>query len=539
MLRRPGWGAAFALFFAAGLGADPDPADARRAKGYLREVKRHLLESYIDRQMLKDADLVASGLRAMSSALDHKDFAGVGAPARDAARKAIADAETLDAAVDAAAGAAPELDLVLLADHAARAMVRMTGDPFSRILTQDDFQKLLKMLQEGSREEHAGCALQFDAGKLKVMYVQFGTPAYEEGVEIGDEVLEVGDRRAAEIAPEELDDLLRLAASGTLELKLRRYGKDYVFRLVPGAGRAGVVRHEYLGQGVGYLRIAMFDLALAALVKKALQDLKGKGMEALILDLRHNPGGALPAATAVADLFLGQDLMITRTKSFYKPSVGGLRLPGLGGDADYRTKTKSDFESIPMVCLVNRASASASELLAGALQDHRRATLIGETTYGKGVGQTPIFLNSMFMKRYLYLTVMRYTTPNGNEVDRRGVAPDLESRDARPTAENFDARVRLRAGGEIEKYLAEHWTAELRKAAVNDAFETSRYPDFASWYRKLYRLKPELTEDEFREELRRAARRKIASEGHLWACDLQTDRALQRGLVELLDRLGR
>src|SRR6185295_6092340 len=136
--------------------------------------------------------------------------------------------------------------------------------------------------------------------------------------------------------------------------------------------------------GVGYLRLTIFDMSLVKETKSALDALKRAGMKGLILDLRHNPGGALPAATGVADLFLAQGLKITNTVSHYKPSVGGLRLPMLGINADFVTTVASPYESMPMVCLINRASASASELLAGALKDHRRAMLIGETTYGKG-----------------------------------------------------------------------------------------------------------------------------------------------------------
>src|SRR6185503_12026606 len=198
-------------------------------------------------------------------------------------------------------------------------------------------------------------------------------------------------------------------------------------------------------------------------------------MKGLILDLRHNPGGALPAATGVADLFLPQGLKITNTVSNYKPSIGGLRLPMIGGNDDFTTKVRSDYETLPMVCLINRASASASELLAGALKDHKRAVMIGETTYGKGVGQTPIILSSMMMKRYLYLTVMRYTTPNGTTVDHKGVAPDVAMADVRPETSNFAAAWELRRTGAIEKYRDAHWGAGIRRLADNDGFETSGY----------------------------------------------------------------
>jgi C-terminal processing protease CtpA/Prc len=296
------------------------------------------------------------------------------------------------------------------------------------------------------------------------------------------------------------------------------------------------VRFEYLGQGVGYLRLTIFDMGLVREARTALESLKKAGMKGLILDLRHNPGGALPAATGVADLFLPQGLTITNTVSHYKPSIGGLRLPGFGGNEDYVTKVRSEFESMPMVCLVNRASASASELLAGALKDHRRALLIGETTYGKGVGQTPILLSSMLMKRYLYLTVMRYTTPHGTEVDHKGVAPDLVFGDGRPPADTFSAEWSLRRTGEIEKYRDAHWGAGLRKLADTDGFETGRYEGFGEFFGG---LRTALTKDQVREEIRRSVRRRMEDEGKVWMSDLQTDQVLQRGLVEILDRIGK
>jgi hypothetical protein len=142
----------------------------------------------------------------------------------------------------------------------------------------------------------------------------------------------------------------------------------------------------------------------------------------------------------------------------------------------------------------------------------------------------------MFMQRYLYLTVMRYTTPNGLDVDHKGVVPDVEFAEGRLSAEKFDALWTLRRSGRLEKYLEAHWGPDLRKLAERDAFETSGYPDFDGFARG---LDSPLERDEVREELRRAARRRMADEGTTWVCDLQTDPVLQRGLVEILDRLER
>lgn len=522
------------------LGAATLPAaetlDAKKAKAYLGEVKKHLLQSYIERDRVKEEMLHASAIRGMTSALDHKDFSSLDAETRRAVKEALKGKATVDEAVDAAHGAAPDLDLIRLADHGARAMIRQTGDPFSRILTQEDMMKLMRMIQDGGREATAGCAVQAQDGKASVFYVQYGTPAYEEGLRIGDEVLEIRGKKAGTLSSEEIDALLKLPMGETLEIKVRRYGKEYAFRLRQRKAEPQVVLPRYLGQGVGYLRITLFDLTLVRDARKALEGLKAQGMTSLILDLRHNPGGALPAATGVADLFLKQNLIIARTVSYYKPSIGGLRLPWLGIDPEYKTKARSDFEDVPMVCLIDGASASASELLAGALKDHGRAFLIGDKTYGKGLGQSAIILSSMGLQRYLYLSVMKYTTPHGHEVNHKGVQPDLAFREEPPPVEKFDAAWKLRESGKLERYLDAHWGAGLEKLADYDAFETAGYPEFEKFYAE---LGTSLARDDVRGELRRAARARMAAEGASWVTDLQTDLPLQRALAELLDRAGK
>lgn len=524
-MRMLGRGLLTLLFLLRVVVAAPDAGDLRKCRAYVREVKKHLLQSYIDSDRLKEEDLVVAGIRAMAAD-----------PRFPATHDAILAQASLEDALEAAEGADPGADLIALADDATRAMVAATGDPYSHIFTDEEMNRLAKAMQGEGRDESTGLMLQNRGGKVVVAYVQYGYPGYQEGIEIGDEVLEIRGRPAASVRPEDLPELIRLPKGDTLELLIRRGGRDYRFRIAARKTSVKDVRAEYLGQGVGYLRLTIFDLSLVKEVRSALDDLARQGMKALILDLRHNPGGALQAATGVADLFLPQGLRITNTVSHYKPSIGGLSIPGFGTEQDYVTKVRTPYEEMPMVCLVNRASASASELLAGALKDHRRATLIGETTYGKGVGQIPILLSSMLMKRYLYLTVLRYTTPNGTTVDHQGVAPDLPFDDGRPSAELFQAQWTLRGTGAVEKYRDEHWGSSLRPLAVEDRFETSGYPDFDAFYGGLTTT---LTRDQVREEIRRSVRRRLEDEGKVWATDLQTDRVLQRGLVELLDRLGR
>lgn len=514
--------------------ARPEAGDVRKARAYLKEVKGHLLKSFIDRDKMTDAALVKAALGAMAGALEKKDFAGVDKDRRAAAKEAIEGEKTIAGALAAADREAGGLDLIRLADYGAAGMIRETGDPFSRILTQEDLQKLIGMMQGDGRKESAGCALQRKDGKVVVAYVQYGYPAYREGIEIGDQVLEIRGRKVADIQGEEINELLRLREGDVLELKVRRHARTYAFKIPRQDIVIEDVRSRYLGQGVGYLRLTMFDLKLVSKARSALRALKRKGMKALILDLRHNPGGALPAATGVADLFLPQGLVITRTESNYRPTIFGLKIPGFGGDVDFETKRASEFEEMPMVCLINRASASASELLSGALKDHDRAILVGETTYGKGVGQSPIILTSMFMKRYLYLTVMRYTTPDGTQVNHKGVKPAVEAAADRPSPDTFDAIWSLRKTGKIRKYVDRHWGDAFRLLAEYDGFETGKYPGFDAFYGG---LDTKLGRDRVRSELRREARRKREEEGIVWMADLQSDEVLQRGLVELLDAM--
>lgn len=518
------------------LWADPAAGDLRTSKAYLREVKNHLLHSFIDSDRVKEEDLVVAGLKAMAAAMDGRSFRGLDPLERGAVRSAILDEASLEDALAAAQRTASGIDLIELADHAARAMVASIGDPYSRLFTDEEMNRLAQMLQGKGRSESSGLMLENRSGRVRVAYVQYGYPGYQEGIEIGDEILEIRGRPVSEVRPEEFSELCRLPAGDALELRVRRDGREYPFRIPARKTAVRDVRFEYLGQGVGYLRLTIFDLNLVSEVHSALKELKQQGMKGLILDLRHNPGGALPAATGVADLFLPQGLQITRTVTHYRPSVVGFRLPGLGNAEDFVTKVRTDFEEMPMVCLINHASASASELLSGALKDHHRALMIGETTYGKGVGQTPILLSSMLMKRYLYLTVMRYTTPNGTPVDHQGVAPDLAVPDSRPSADLFDAQWKLRRTGKVEAYRDEHWGPRLEALADQDGFETGRYEGFDAFYAG---LGTPLTRDQVREEIRRSIRRRMEDEGTVWATDLETDRVLQKGLVELLSRLGK
>ena len=520
-------------------------SDVKRAKAYVAEVAKHLTESFIDRDKVDKAALERAGLKGLEAAPDHKDFAGLEAETRAALRDALKGKESAAAALDAAAGVIGEekFDWLKLADHATRAMVKHVNDPFARILTKEEFNKLLKMLQGGQKEDSIGIAVQPAEKGFAVAYVQYGYVAYDEGIEMGDEISAINGAAVAGKSPEDVNEQLKLKPGESIALTVRRPGhKDaYEFKLVQRKTRSQDVHHAMLGDGVGYLRMTMFDLNLQSAVKKALKAMKEKGMTSIILDVRHNPGGALPASTSVADLFLPQNLLITKVEMSYKPQMFGFEIPGMGGDQEYRTKSKSEFEEMPMRVLINHASASASELLSGALQDHKRAKLIGETTYGKGVGQSPILLSSaggglMAPERCLYLTVLRYYLPTGRSINHRGVAPDMEFAAKKAAPEKFAAAWKVRTSKQLAEWLDANWAGHkeaLAGLAEYDRYETAGYPGFDALFAS---LKTTLTKDEVRGEVRRAVRARLkAEDGTNWVHDLQTDVQLQCALVDILD----
>ncbi len=513
--------------------------EAKKAKAYVAEVEKHLLESYVDRDKLTKEGLNKTGLEGLESGLDKLELEG------DLQKKiaaAIRGAGTVAGAIEEVDAIIGDEDFEFLefADGATHAMVKSTGDPFSRILTQKEFNKLLASLRGGSKKLLLGVSVRAKDGEI--MYVQYGYPAYEAGVEIGDRILKVDGKSIRGKTQTELNDMLRLKEGEVRKVLVKKKGhkQNYLFKIHPFASEPQNVKTKYLGQGVGYMRIGMFDLNLAREVKKGLKALKKDGMEALILDLRNNPGGALPAATAVADLFLPQGLLITETKSNYQPNLFGMKLPGAGGDQSFKTTKKSEFEKMPMVVLINKASASASELLSGALQDHKRALLIGEKTYGKGVGQSPVMLSSVMMKRFLYLTVMEYTLPTGRSIHHKGVKPDVVYTTSKMGPREFAERWKVRSSTALEEWVDSRWTHDkktLRELAEYDGFDERNYPGFDSFYRS---LDTRLPRDVVRAELRRAISAQIShEEKRRWVADLETDIQLQRGLVGLLEEMDR
>src|SRR5262245_12185134 len=216
------------LLLALPLAAAPAAGDdLAKAKAYLDEVKTHLLEHYADADKLKAAALTGAAIRAMSVAMDQGDFSRLDAEKRAAVKKAL-EAKDLEiaSALDAASEAAEGIDLIRLADHAATAMVKVTGDPFSRLMMPNDLRKLMGQKDEESPAESLGLGVGLKEGKSVVIFLRYGFAAEDEGIELGDEVVSVNGRATDGHPADEVNSWFHAAPEGKerSEIVIRRAG---------------------------------------------------------------------------------------------------------------------------------------------------------------------------------------------------------------------------------------------------------------------------------------------------------------------------
>jgi carboxyl-terminal processing protease len=298
-------------------------------------------------------------------------------------------------------------------------------DPFSAFLDPEQFRALRDMQQ--SVQKGFGSVVSIAPGRVVVLQTLPGTPSARAGLSAGDEIVEVNGYRIDRLELEHLVELLRQSRQGQAQLLVRRPGLATLmgFTLVPAELAApSVPRAFLLRPGVGYVKIESFEEGTAAEFEKALEKLGGEKLGGLVIDLRDNPGGVLPPALDVAAMFL-------------KPGDIILKVRGRSGPAEeIRVPERSRPLGIPLALLVNGRTASAAEIVAGALQDHRRAVIVGEPTFGKGLVQRVFELSE---GTGLALTTAYYVTPAGRSIQRPlaelkasvpaggGVTPDVRA----------------------------------------------------------------------------------------------------------------
>ncbi len=287
-------------------------------------------------------------------------------------------------------------------------------DPHSAYLDADAF----KDLQEGTTGEFGGLGIEVGSedGFIKVIAPIDDTPAQRAGVKSGDLIIRIDDKSVKDLTLDESVKLMRGKPGTEIELTITRKNEDkpLKIKIVRDVIKVASVKHKVLDNNIGYIRISQFQARTTQDLLKSLSKIKKeiKGdIPALIIDLRSNPGGILNAAVSVSDAFL-EDGLIVYTQ-------------GASDDSKMEFKAAPDdvLNGAPMVVLVDEGSASASEIVAGALQDHKRAVIMGRKTFGKGSVQTIVPIND---KIAIKLTTARYYTPSGRSIQAEGVLPDIE-----------------------------------------------------------------------------------------------------------------
>lgn len=289
-------------------------------------------------------------------------------------------------------------------------MLGTLDDPYTGYTPPD--QAALVRESDSGRFEGIGAYVETaEEGGMLIIQPFEGGPAQESGVLAGDIIVEVD---GIDVRDKSMDDILSLVrgpANTEVTLTIQREGVDQLFDITVTRQRIDVptVRSEMLEGQVGYVALLEFNQQASRRLRQAVRELLDQGAESMVLDLRNNPGGFLDQAVLVADLFLPEgDVLIQRDVS------GNMR--------EHHSNDGDPAESIPLVVLVNEGSASASEIVAGAIQDLDRGVLIGEQTFGKGSVQLQYDLSDGSILR---LTYAAWFTPNDNAIDGEGIEPDI------------------------------------------------------------------------------------------------------------------
>jgi carboxyl-terminal processing protease len=283
-------------------------------------------------------------------------------------------------------------------------------DPHSSFLNPEAF----KEMQAETKGEFGGIGIQIGVkeGMLTVIAPIEDTPAYRAGIKAGDKIIKINNESTKDMSLHDAVSKMRGAPKTSVTITIIREGwketKD--FTLVREIIKIKSVKSKLLEDGIGYVRINQFQEQTATDLSSALEKLKQENMNSLVLDLRNNPGGLLNSAVSVTSQFLSTNKLVVYIK-------------GKKGDrAEYNTSDERPSYDVPMIVLVNEGSASASEIVAGALKDWNRAVILGAKTFGKGSVQSVIPLSD---GSGLRLTTAIYYTPKGTSIQATGIVPDI------------------------------------------------------------------------------------------------------------------
>ena len=284
-------------------------------------------------------------------------------------------------------------------------------DPYSAYMSPESFENM----QTETSGEFGGLGIEvsMEAGVVKVISPLDDSPAYEAGVKAGDYIVKINDIQVQGKTLNEAVEIMRGPVGSDIEITVRRKGvkKALVFNITRKIIKVRSVKSKIIDNNIGYIRLTAFNENSSNQIKKKINEFnKNENIEKFILDLRNNPGGLLSQAIKITDFFLSSGEIVS-TKS--RQENENRKWFAQAGDI---------LNGETLVVLINNGSASASEIVAGALKDHKRAILVGENSYGKGSVQSIIPLRN---KGAIRLTISKYYLPSGESISEVGVSPDI------------------------------------------------------------------------------------------------------------------
>ena len=300
-----------------------------------------------------------------------------------------------------------DTDDVNLIDGAIDGMVKSLNDPHSNYLSP----KMYKTLMEQTEGSFAGIGVVMgmdNEQKIHIVGIMEDSPGQKAGLQEGDEILAVDGVSVKEMAFDEVAAHVRGEVGTNVVLTIMRNNTNQDITITRDNIKLKTVGHKMLDNNIGYIQIVSFSEDTANEFNDAYNDLKNQGMKALVLDLRNNPGGLLTTCVEIAQKLVpkGEIVSIVDKQGNKETYTSSLEAP-----------------EYPLVVLINKNSASASEILSGAIQDTKAGTIIGNTSYGKGSVQTIL---PMFEDDAVKLTIAKYYTPSGRSIDGTGITPDIE-----------------------------------------------------------------------------------------------------------------
>ena len=333
-------------------------------------------------------------------------------------------------------------------------------DPHSSFMTKEEYREL--MLETKGSFTGIGVEITVKDNVLTVVSPIEGTPAYKVGMKAGDKIIKIENTRTKDMTLMEAVKKIRGPKGTKVNLTIMREGeaKPLEFSITRGVIPLISVRQYFLTPEIGYVRISNFQSKTVKDLSEALEEMeKGREIKGLVLDLRNNPGGLLSQAIEVSDLFLNSGLIVS-TKG---------RVSSQNITATAHTDKKP--RTYPIIALINSGSASAAEIVAGALQDNKRALVLGTRSFGKGSVQTILPLSD---GSGLRLTTARYYTPSGKSIQSSGIVPDIELDFTPPNEKEKKDGGKFVREEDLEGHMANENVEEIAPVEKNNQMEKDR-----------------------------------------------------------------